>query len=275
MTASCWEWGKDLGCNFVRLAHYPYNESMIRLADRMGVLVWSEVPVYWGIAWENPSTLENAEEQMRDMIARDHNRAAVYSMVALERNSCQIHGRTGIPEDPRAYARQLDSSRLITSAMNHTDSSTPGIRSLNDPLGEYLDVLGLNEYLGWYEGRTEDADHMQWKTAFDKPLIVSEFGAGAVYGKHGDSDTRFSEEYQANLFEHQMKMLKRVSSLAGMSPWVLMDFRSPRRPLSGIQDFHNRKGLISDRGQRKQAFYVLQKYYRKMAEDTSPSQGEP
>jgi beta-glucuronidase len=74
-------------------------------------------------------------------------------------------------------------------------------------------------------------------------------------------NTRFTEEYQANLFERQLKMIERIPSLAGMSPWVLMDFRSPRRMLAGVQDFHNRKGLISNRGQRKQAFYVLQKFY--------------
>jgi beta-glucuronidase len=259
------EWARDLGCNFVRLAHYPYNESMIRLADRMGLLVWSEVPVYWGIAWENPSTLENAQEQMRDMIARDHNRAAVI-LWSLSNETPIESGRTDFLKSLAAYVRQLDSTRLLASAMNHTDSSVPGTRTLNDPLGQYLDVLGLNEYLGWYEGRPEDADHLQWKTAYDKPLIISEFGAGAVFGKHGDSDTRFSEEYQANLFEHQINMLKRIPSLAGMSPWVLMDFRSPRRPLTGIQDFYNRKGLISDRGQRKQAFYVLQKYYREVVQ---------
>jgi beta-glucuronidase len=258
------QWARDLGCNFVRLTHYPHNESMIRMADRMGLLVWSEIPVYWGIAWENASTLENAEGQMRDMIARDHNRASII-LWSLSNETPIEPGRTEFLKSLAAYTRQLDSTRLITSAMNHTDSA-PGTRSLNDPLGEYLDVLGLNEYLGWYEGRPEDADHLQWKTAYDKPLIISEFGAGAVYGKHGDTDTRFTEEYQANLFEHQINMLKKIPSLAGMSPWVLMDFWSPRRPLSGIQDFHNRKGLISDRGQRKQAFYVLQKYYRDVSE---------
>ena len=259
------QWARDLGCNFVRLAHYPHNESMIRMADRMGLLVWSEVPVYWGIAWQSPDALENAEEQVRDMIARDHNRAAVI-LWSLSNETPIVPGRTEFLKSLAAYARQLDSTRLITSAMNHADSSVAGTRSLNDPLSQELDVLGWNEYLGWYEGRPEDADHLQWKTADEKPLIISEFGAGAVYGKHGDADTRFTEEYQANLFAHQIRMLKRIPSLAGMSPWVLMDFRSPRRPLPGIQDFYNRKGLISDRGQRKQAFYVLQKYYREVAE---------
>jgi beta-glucuronidase len=160
-----------------------------------------------------------------------------------------------------SYARELDSTRLITSALNHTDRSGPDTRVLNDPLGESLDVLGINEYMGWYEAKIEDTDRTQWKFAYEKPVIVSEFGADALYNLHGDPQTRFTEEYQANVFNHQLAMWQRVPEVAGMSPWVLMDFRSPRRPLPGIQDYFNRKGLISDRGQRKQAFYVLQKFY--------------
>ena len=129
-----------------------------------------------------------------------------------------------------------------------------------------LDVLGLNEYLGWYWGRPEDADKLQWKMTWNKPLIVSEFGGGAPFGRHGDADERWTEEYQANLFQHQLAMVDRMPNLVGLTPWVLMDFRSPARMLPGVQDYHNRKGLISNRGQRKMAFYVLQSYYKKRAE---------
>src|ERR1700730_12540942 len=75
-------WAKELGCNFVRLAHYPHDESMLRMADQMGIMVWGEVPVYWTIQWENPDTLRNAENQLNEMITRDHNRAAliIYSV---------------------------------------------------------------------------------------------------------------------------------------------------------------------------------------------------
>jgi beta-glucuronidase len=135
-----------------------------------------------------------------------------------------------------------------------------------------LDVIGLNEYIGWYGNRkTEDADQISWKFAYAKPVIVSEFGADALYNFHADEQTRFSEEYQANLFRHQLGMLSRIPALGGMSPWILMDFHSPRRPLPGIQDYFNRKGLISDRGQRKQAFYILQRFYRQKAEATGNS----
>ncbi len=256
-------WAKELGCNFVRLTHYPHSENMTRLADRMGIMVWSEIPVYWDIDWENPATLQNAESQLREMIARDHNRASVV-LWSISNETPVKPARTAFLRQLADAARQQDSTRLITSAMNHVDEAGPDTRALNDPLGEYLDVLGLNEYLGWYGGRPEDADRMQWKFAWDKPVIVSEFGAGAPYGRHGDADERWTEEYQASLYQHQISMLKKIPALAGMSPWVLMDFHSPRRLLPGTQDYFNRKGLVSNLGQHKQAFYVLQKFYREM-----------
>jgi beta-glucuronidase len=258
-------WVKELGCNFVRFAHYPHNENEIRLADRMGLLVWSEIPVYWDIDWSNPATLANAEAQLRDMIARDHNRAAVI-LWSMSNETPVKPERTQFLTQLARDARELDSTRLIASALNHVDNTGPDERTLADPLADVLDVLGLNEYLGWYWGRPEDADKMQWKSNWNKPLIVSEFGGGALYGRHGDADERWTEEYQDSLFQHQLGMVSRMPNLVGLTPWVLMDFRSPARMLPGVQDYHNRKGVISNRGQRKLAFYTLQSFYKKRAE---------
>ena len=260
-------WAKDLGCNFVRLAHYPHNENEIRMADRMGLLVWSEIPVYWDISWKNSATLVNAQQQLQESIARDHNRASVIFW-SLSNETPVKPERTEFLRRLADLARQLDSTRLITSALNHVDDDGPDRRMLNDPAGNFLDVLGLNEYYGWYNGRPEDADRQQWSSKFDKPLIVSEFGGEAPAGRHGDNTARWTEEYQSNLFVHQLTMVDKIPGLAGLSPWLLVDFRSPRRPLPGIQDYFNRKGLLSDRGQRKQAFFVLQKYYREKEERT-------
>jgi beta-glucuronidase len=262
-------WAKQLGCNFVRLAHYPHNEDTLRLADGMGLLVWEEVPVYWEIQWQDPATLENAKAQLRDAVARDQNRAAI--ILWSVSNETPINApRDAFLKALSEYARRLDSTRLITSASDAWHFENQQTATLDDPLGEFLDVLGLNEYIGWYGNRkSEDADQIEWKFAYAKPVIVSEFGADALYNLHGDSQARFTEEYQVNLYRHQLTMLSHISALAGMSPWLLMDFRSPRRPLPAIQDYFNRKGLISDRGQKKQAFYVLENFYReKQAQST-------
>ena len=259
-------WAKELGCNFMRLTHYPHNEDMIRLADQMGMLIWDEVPVYWEMQFQNPAVLDNAKAQLRDVIARDQNRAAVI-IWSLSNETPVTAERTAFLKSMAEYARSLDSARLISSASDKATHIDGQHMTLNDPLGEYLDVIGLNEYIGWYFAKKEDADQIQWSFKYEKPVIITEFGGGAQYGLHGDSDTRFTEEYQANLYEHQLKMLSKIPALAGMSPWVLMDFRSPRRLLPGIQGYRNRKGLISDQGQRKQAFYVLQNFYREKAQE--------
>ncbi len=136
----CWGGRKELGANFVRLAHYPHNEEMIRLADRMGLLVWEEVPAYWDIDWKNPATLDNAKAQLRDVIARDQNRAAV-AMWSMSNETPISPERTAFLKAMADYARQLDSTRLITSALNRTEHAGD-VRTLTDPLAESLDVIG-------------------------------------------------------------------------------------------------------------------------------------
>jgi beta-glucuronidase len=157
----------------------------------------------------------------------------------------------------------MDSTRLVTAALerHYIDATT---QVINDPLGQYLDVLGCNEYIGWYEDLPEKASRVFWKLEYNKPLIISEFGADALYGFHGDSLTRWTEEYQEYLYKQQIGMLKTIPTLRGVSPWILADFRSPRRPLPKIQDFYNRKGLISNTGEKKKAYWILQHYYEEM-----------
>ncbi|MCQ2111239.1 MAG: hypothetical protein MJY79_07085 [Bacteroidaceae bacterium] len=62
-------------------------------------------------------------------------------------------------------------------------------------------------------------------------------------------------------------MLSRIPGLAGCTPWILKDFRSPRRQLKDIQDDFNRKGVISDHGEKKKAFYIMQEWYGKLKEE--------
>jgi beta-glucuronidase len=258
------KWVKQLNGNFARLAHYPHNEAMVRAADELGILIWAEIPVYWTIQWTNPATFANARQQLAGMIERDRNRASiVFWSVANEtpRDSAREGGPRlkflrGLVDD----ARRLDSTRLITAALEHRYVNDTTIM-IDDPLGAYLDVLGNNEYLGWYDGPIEKADRINWRTAFDKPLVMSEFGGDARYGLHGPANKIWTEEYQEALYVHQIAMLERIPFLSGMSPWILKDFRSPRRPLPGIQDYFNRKGLVSERRERKKAFEVLRRFY--------------
>jgi beta-glucuronidase len=255
-------WAKELGCNFVRLAHYPHNEAMLRMADQMGMMVWAEVPVYWTIQWENPPTLHNAENQLKEMIARDHNRAALIIYSVANETPISV-ARNGFLRQLIQDAHSADPTRLVSAALQaHEVVEGKHVTiQINDPIAGDLDVLGNNEYIGWYVRRPEDADAIDWISAYDKPLIMSEFGGDALFGYHGDASTRWTEEYQENLYEHQIAMLKRIPFLRGMTPWILKDFRSPRRTLPRFEDFFNRKGLVSNLGEKKKAFFVLQKFY--------------
>jgi len=255
-------WAKELGANFVRLAHYPHNEHMIREADRLGIMVWSEVPVYWTIQWENPDTIDNARNQLSEMITRDKNRASVI-IWSVANETPLSDARLAFLKNLVSRAREIDGTRLLTAAMerHYVDATT---QMIDDPLGEYLDVLGCNEYVGWYDGLPEKADKLEWRSKYQKPVIMSEFGGDALYGHHGDDLTRWTEEYQESIYRHQIAMLKRIPFLRGTSPWILTDFRSPRRPLPKIQDYWNRKGLISSGGEKKKAFFVMQQWYREL-----------
>ena len=251
-------WAKELGCNYVRLAHYPHNENMVREAERMGLMVWSEIPCYWTIAWTNPKTFENAKQQLSDMIARDHNRAnvVIWSIANETPHSAERDNFLG---RLAKHARSLDDTRLISMAMEVTGAANY-VNRLNDNMNQYVDVVSFNQYIGWYRD-VNDASKMKWEIPYNKPVIISEFGGGAKYGYHGPKNQRWTEEFQENLYIENTAMLDKIEGLAGTTPWILKDFRSPRRVLPDVQDYYNRKGLFSDKGEKKKAFYVLKKWY--------------
>ena len=251
-------WARELGCNFVRLAHYPHNEYTVRQAERMGILVWSEIPCYWTIDWNNEATYQNAQQQLHDMIVRDHNRANViiWSIANETPHSAlrdKFLGRLA------RYARSQDSTRLISMAMEVTSASN-FMNRLQDNMHELVDVVSFNQYVGWYRD-VNDAPRMKWEIPYNKPVIISEIGGGAKYGLHGAKNQRWTEEFQENLYRENLAMIQKIDGLAGTTPWILKDFRSPRRVLTGIQDYYNMKGLVSDKGERKKAWYVLHDWY--------------
>ena len=253
-------WAKELGCNFVRLAHYPHNENMVREAERMGIMVWSEIPCYWTIAWTNPQTYDNAKQQLTDMISRDHNRANVI-IWSIANETPHSSMRDKFLGRLAKHARSLDDTRLISMAMEVTNASNY-VNRLNDNMNEYVDVVSFNQYVGWYRD-VNDAPKMRWEIPYNKPVIISEFGGGAKYGYHGARNQRWTEEFQENLYQENLAMLDKIEGLAGTTPWILKDFRSPRRVLPGIQDFYNMKGLVSDKGEKKKAFFVMKEWYGK------------
>ncbi|MDR2824244.1 MAG: beta galactosidase jelly roll domain-containing protein [Prevotellaceae bacterium] len=258
-------WAKEMGCNYVRLAHYPHNETMVRTAEEMGLLVWSEIPVYWTISWKNEATYQNAERQLHDMIRRDKNRCNII-IWSIANETPHSDDRDVFLARLARYARTQDTTRLISMAMEITRNGNGNgdkIINVNDNLNEYVDVISFNQYMGWYWGVPQEWTSPTWNIPYNKPVIISEFGGEALAGFHGDKLQRWTEEYQAELYRCNLEMLEHIDGLSGLSPWILVDFYSPRRQLPNVQDFFNRKGLISSWGEKKQAFSVMKNYYEK------------
>jgi beta-glucuronidase len=253
---------RELGCNMVRLAHYPHDEKMTRMADSLGILVWSEIPVYWTIDFGSALVLGKAKAQLQEMITRDHNRASIIIWsVGNETPVTDI--RTDFMHKLIIRARKLDSTRLISAALEVNYSALKNENIVNDPLGQYVDLVAFNEYLGWYGGLPDKCRTTNWSTPYNKPLFISETGAEAKAGFHADSLTRFSEEFQEWYFKEQVDMFKRMpENFVGLSPWVLADFRSPKRNNPLYQEGWNRKGIYDDKGNKKKAFYIIQNYYK-------------
>jgi len=205
--ATIFSYLKDLNANFVRLAHYPHDERMERAADRDGIMVWSEIPNWQRISFDKPEVYAKDVAMLREMIRRDRNKASVILWsVSNETGNYPVRTKflTGLVDE----ARKLDSTRLITSALNsaHIEGTAA---TLNDPFADVLDVVGVNEYIGWYSGAPEDADKMQW-TPPQKPIIMSEFGAEAKQGNHGATNQRWTEEQQTYVLQHQFVMLNKI-----------------------------------------------------------------
>ncbi len=250
---------KDMNANFVRLAHYPHDERMERVADRDGIMVWSEIPNWQHISFEKPEVYAKDVVMLKEMIRRDRNKASVI-LWSVSNETPNNPVRTKFLTDLANEARRLDPTRPITSAI--IGPKPNGMEMVNDdPLCAALDVVGQNEYVGWYELTPEDADKIHW-TLPQKPIIMSEFGAEAKYGNHGATDQRWTEEQQVYVLEHQFAMLRKIPQLRGTTPWILMDFRSPTRNIPKLQDGYNRKGLISEDGHKKQAFELFQQAYK-------------
>jgi len=261
-------WARELNANFLRLTHYPHNEHLPRLADKLGFLLWEEVPVYWGIDYASAETFDQAARQIQALVHRDKNRASVIIWSLANETPREDPERLEFLLKMKQAVTEIEDDRLISAALDHTEDKERNIVRITDPFAAESDLVAANEYIGWYGSMPDRIPKISWDVnEHEKPFIISEFGAGAKYNFRGDSLTRWSEEHQAWMYRETLAMLEKIPSLRGATPWLLFDFRSPRRNLALIQDQWNRKGIISDQGQKKRAFYVLQEYYRRKAEE--------
>ncbi len=253
----------ELGCNTIRLAHYPQSEHIVRYAEEKGLLIWEEIPLWQGIDFSNEDTYRKAETYLWEMIARDRNRCAI-GFWSISNETKPAPARDAFLSRLLKYGRSLDGSRLFASAFDVAYYIPAADEfQMKDGFAGELDVIGINKYMGWYAKWPKPAAEIKWNVFTDKPLIISEFGCEALAGRKGRADEAgsWSEDYQAALYRDNLTMFRNIPNLAGVSPWVLFDFLSPYRQHPVNQSSFNRKGLLSDKGVKKQAWHIMHEYY--------------
>ncbi len=248
---------KALGCNFLRLTHYPHHEDVARLADTHGILLWSEIPVYWAVDFTAPATYDDADNQLRELIRRDRNRASVI-VWSVGNENADTDARLSFMSQLADTARAMDPTRPVAAACLLDFKNL----RIADRLTDHLDIIGINEYFGWYLPNMDDLVAIGRNSQPSKPVIITETGAGAVAGRTGPQGALFTESHMADVYRRQLKVIETLDYVRGLTPWILYDFRSERRR-NPFQRGFNRKGLIAeDKETRKSAFGVLAAFYR-------------
>ena len=256
---------KELGCNLVRLAHYPHSENMIKEAEKMGLMVWDELPIYQHIKFSDSLVPKKMEMMLKEMVTRDKNRAAVAIWSLSNETYSSTPNRNDALISLTQKCKAMDSTRLISHVIN-TQGYGNNTFTVRDSLYKYSDIVAINEYIGWYipwQGKPSDT---KWEIDFpNKPVFISEFGGEALYGNNdfpSDEASNWTEGYQEQIYKDQVKMFKTIPNLAGVCPWILFDYKSLSRMNQIYQNGYNRKGLISENGEKKKAWYIMSRYYK-------------
>jgi beta-glucuronidase len=285
---------KNMGANYIRLAHYPHHRGELIKARDMGLMLAEEIPLYQAgtgfTAWygekrplfefplrtfgnrqlQNSDLLLNAQRQLTEMIERDRlNPAIIMWGVAnetytLDKASAAVHGWLA------DTARMLDPARPVTMA-----EFTYGMPVLDDrrQTGRYMDVISINIYSGWYFGNMEDVSQKIEKVHGrfpGKPVIISECGAEAAPGRRDEDGLwvaervppgkTYSEDYQERLLEHYVTYAMKTGFVSGISPWVFADFFCPEFPGNPVP-YYNSKGVVSKDRAPKKSYHMLKRLY--------------
>jgi beta-glucuronidase len=255
---------KKMNANAIRGAHYPNAKYFLDLLDERGILFWSEIPI-WGVGYSaemigQPKFVARAHEMIREMANQYHNHPSI--IIWGIHNEIPSDSENGLTLSKLLYGelKSRGDGRLVTYA---------SARPMTDICFEYCDIICINQYVGWYRGEIP-----QWKQAVedfrarraslgfqDKPVIYSEFGAAALYGHHTFDDIRWTEEYQARLIDHCIRLFLGDEMISGCYIWQYCDIRtSPDAGLNRARGFNN-KGLVNEYRRPKLSYHVAKNAY--------------
>jgi beta-glucuronidase len=264
---------RDMGCNFIRGAHYPQSQRFLDMCDEMGLLVWEEA-LGWGYKesqWSNPAFTDANVAQVQAMVRNSMNHPCIVLWGFLNEGGSNLPDTRNVYERCFAAARALDSSRPVTYASNH---------AMPESFDQHLDladVVALNIYPGWYASDREKVRPLDEIVPFirrcqqtlaerghsNKPFIISEIGAAALYGWRDQLHAHYSEEYQADYLETVCREVMANKGIAGVSLWQFCDCRTFSGALAlGQPRTFNNKGSFDEYRRPKQAAQVVRTIFK-------------
>jgi beta-glucuronidase len=256
---------QDMGANAVRTCHYPNDERFLDLCDERGILVWEENHAR-GLGlkeMQNPNFERQCADCIEEMIKNHVNHPSIIIWGIL--NECASETPEGREMYQKQYAqiKNLDDSRLTTSAT---------CRHFKDICLDLPDIVSFNMYAGWYEDvpvkerHDQEMDWIQASGGAEKPIIVSEFGAAAMYGFRDRGHCKWSEERQEDIIRENLETFQKDDRLSGVFIWQYADCRVTEEGgwFASRARCHNNKGILDEYRRPKQAYDMIKEMFAKM-----------
>ena len=261
---------KELGCNFIRISHFPQDDAILEMCDELGLLAWEEIPII-NIVPNTPGYDDNCEYNLREMIRQHYNHSSVITWGYM--NEILLTAPTiGIPEWLACKERTVNLAQRLEAVLKEEDPGRASVMAFNmtnlyNEIGlNLVDVVGWNLYHGWYVDKLKDFNAWcedQHRRYPDQPMIISEWGAGSDKRLHSTQGRAFdfSIEYQQTYIEHYLPFIENTEWISGCAYWNFIDFNVAARQESMPRV--NNKGLAYNNRIWKDVAYYFKAMWRK------------
>lgn len=261
---------KELGCNFIRISHYPQDDAIVEMCDELGLLAWEEIPII-NIVPDTPGYADNCELNLREMIRQHYNHPSIIAWGYMNEILLTVPP-VDSPEWQPCKERTVALAQRLEAALKEEDSSRVSVMAFNmtnlyNEIGLDLeDVVGWNLYQGWYVDKLEDFNKWcedQHRRYPRHPMIISEWGAGSDRRLHTTEGRAFdfSMEYQQTYVEHYLPFIEEKEWISGCTYWNFIDFNVAARQESMPRV--NNKGLFYNGRTPKDVAYYFKSMWRK------------
>jgi beta-glucuronidase len=262
---------RNMNANAIRGSHYPNARVFVDMLDECGMTFWSEIPM-WGNGYTqemlaDPILIRRAMEMHREMVRAYYNHPSIIIWGMFNENPSQFPEVRTLAEQIYPYLKENGGNRLVTYACNRYDTCL---------CLDLCDVICINNYVGWYGAKrsawqentlSKLRQHMENMNIAPKPIIMSEFGAAAIYGHHTFDDLKWTEEYQATLLTEALQIFRDDPWIVGYYIWQFCDIRTCSQNGLNRARHYNNKGILNEYRRPKQAYFAVRDLYKKFKEE--------